>query len=86
MGESGKTGLARKDRLRSIERSGYYYDFPEYSVLATRLENLFVDRNLCKQFSDYVQQDAQRRHDRAKNIMCLKNIYKTVIEEETKDA
>lgn len=73
------------DLLRDGE-SGYYYDFPEYSVLATRLENLFVDRNLCKQFSDYVQQDAQRRHDRAKNIMCLKNIYKTVIEEETKDA
>ena len=71
------------DLLRDGE-SGYYYDFPEYSVLATRLENLFIDQNLCKQFSNYVQQDAQKRHDRAKNIICLKEIYRTIIDEETK--
>ena len=65
--------------LRDRE-SGYYYDFPEYSVLATRLESLFTDKELCEKFSNYTKQDAKQRHCREKNIIQLKKIYRSVIE------
>ena len=61
--------------------SGFYYDFPEYGVLASKLEKLFTDIELCKQFSAFTKRDAQQRHDREKNIIQLKQIYQTVIEE-----
>ena len=71
------------DLLRDGE-SGYYYDFPEYAVLATRLEKLFTDMDLCKKFSNATKCDAEERHNRERNIMQLKQIYKDVIEREEK--
>ena len=72
------------DLLRDGQ-SGFYYDFPEYGVLASRLEQLFSDIELCKQFSQNTIKDASIRHDRAQNIMRLKDIYTTVLNKEKKD-
>ena len=72
------------DLLRDGE-SGFYYDFPEYSVLASRLEQLFTDTNLCQKFSINTQIDAQNRHDRKKNIKALKIIYDKVLTRENKN-
>ena len=67
--------------LRDKE-SGFYYDFPEYSVLATRIKQLFADKQLCKKFSENTIKDAELRHNREKNYMELTEIYKIVSEEE----
>ena len=62
--------------------SGFYYDFPEYSVLADRIKTLFLDRRLCQQFSEHIKYDAMLRHDRMKNIIQLKQIYQEIWEKE----
>ena len=55
--------------------NGFCYDFPEYPVLADRICRLFVDTELCKQFSIRAIEDAEERHARQKNYTMLKNIY-----------
>ena len=70
--------------LRDRE-SGFCYDFPEYPVLAERVKTLFEDRNLCEKFSKETIKDAEERHNREKNILVLKSIYKEVEEKESKN-
>lgn len=62
--------------------TGYYYDFPEYGVLAERISNLFDDVELCKKFSVGAMADAQKRHEREKNFSQLIDIYNEVIKKE----
>lgn len=63
-------------------QSGFYYDFPEYSVLAERISTIFEDKDLCKKFSNNTIQDAENRHNRDINFSQLLDIYKDVIDKE----
>ena len=69
------------DLLRDGQ-SGFYYDFPEYPVLAERLKEMFANRELCEQFSEEVKKDAIERHDRGRNITQLMSIYEEIIHKE----
>ncbi len=68
------------DLLRDGE-SGFYYDFKEYPVLASRIMKLFEDDALCQSFSARVITDAQARHDREKNYRQLIEIYEQLLKE-----
>ena len=68
------------DLLRDGE-SGFYYDFKEYPVLASRIITLFENDELCKQFSNRVIVDAEIRHEREKNYLQLVEIYEKLLEE-----
>lgn len=72
------------DLLKEGE-SGFFYDFPEYPVLAGRIMQLFEDDNLCIKFSKNVRKEAELRHDREKNYHKLKSIYYEVINKNTHD-
>ena len=61
--------------------SGFYYDFKEYGVLASRIMRLFESDELCMQFSDKVKADAEARHDRDKNYSQLLSIYNELLRE-----
>ena len=61
--------------------SGFYYDFKEYSVLASRIMTLFANDDLCRKFSERVIIDAEVRHDREKNYCQLIEIYEKLLEE-----
>ena len=62
--------------------TGFYYDFPEYSVLAERITALFEDDDLCRKFSAGAMAEAELRHDRNKNFAQLIEIYNDVIQKE----
>ena len=66
--------------------TGFYYDFPEYSVLAERISNLFDDVELCKKFSAGAMIESQKRHDREKNFSQLIDMYNEVIKKEKENA
>lgn len=68
------------DLLRDGE-SGFFYDFKEYPVLASRIMTLFADDELCRSFSKRVIADAEARHDREKNYGQLLEIYQTLLKE-----
>ena len=68
------------DLLKDGE-SGFFYDFPEYPVLAGRIIHLFEDENLCKKFSENARRDAELRHDKKINYEKLKSIYDEVVKE-----
>lgn len=68
------------DLLRDGE-SGFFYDFCEYAVLASRIMTLFESDDLCKQFSSCVIADAEARHDREKNYSQLLFIYRELLKE-----
>ena len=65
------------DLLRDGE-SGFFYDFPEYGVLAERIKQLFSDPALCEKFSKNEIEDAKIRHDREKNYSELIQVYNEV--------
>ena len=65
--------------LRDKE-SGFYYDFPEYSVLAQRIMEIFENDLLAEQFSKQVQDDASARHNREKNVRDMIEVYKKILE------
>ena len=68
------------DLLRDGE-SGFFYDFMEYPVLASRIMTLFENDELCRAFSEKVIADAEVRHDRDKNYAQLIQLYKSLLEE-----
>jgi len=68
------------DLLRDGE-SGFFYDFKEYPVLASRIMTLFEDDELCKKFSERVITDAEIRHDRDDNYSQLIEIYEELLKE-----
>lgn len=61
--------------------SGFFYDFKEYPVLASRIMRLFEDDELCRCFSKRVISDAEVRHDREKNYAQLLEIYEELLKE-----
>lgn len=61
--------------------SGFFYDFNEYAVLASRIMRLFEDDALCLQFSEREKKDANIRHARNKNYQQLLEIYDMVLKE-----
>ena len=61
--------------------SGFFYDFKEYPVLASRIITLFEDDELCKKFSERVITDAAIRHDRDNNYSQLIQIYEELLKE-----
>ena len=61
--------------------SGFFYDFKEYPVLASRIIRLFESDELCNQFSEKAMQDAIVRHDRDKNYSQLVEIYENILKE-----
>ena len=67
-------------------QTGFYYDFPEYGVLAERITTLFDDIDLCKKFSQGAMEDALKRHDRDNNFSQLIEIYNDVIQREKENA
>ena len=68
------------DLLRDGE-SGFFYDFKEYPMLASRIMALFENDDLCKKFSAHVIFDAECRHNRDENYSQLIHIYKELLEE-----
>ena len=68
------------DLLRDGE-SGFFYDFEEYGVLASRIMTLFEDDELCRTFSKRVIADAEARHDRVRNYRQLIEIYEELLKE-----
>lgn len=61
--------------------SGFYYDFKEYGVLASRIMRLFESDELCVQFSERAMKDAEIRHDRERNYKKLLDIYAELTQE-----
>ena len=61
--------------------SGFFYDFKEYPVLASRIMALFEDEELCKRFSKRVIADAETRHNREENYRQLIEIYELLLKE-----
>ena len=61
--------------------TGFFYDFKEYPVLASRIMRLFEDDELCRSFSTRVIADAEARHNREKNYAQLLEIYKELLKE-----
>lgn len=70
------------DLLRDGE-SGFFYDFKEYPVLASKIIRLFEDDELSRKFSKIVIADAGERHDREKNYRQLIEIYNELLRENT---
>lgn len=64
--------------------SGFYYDFPEYPVLAERICQLFEDKELCEKFSENTKLAASKRHARDLNYNNLKNIYIEILSGDSK--
>ena len=62
-------------------KSGFYYDFLEYPVLATRVMELFENKSLCEQFSNLSMEQANIRHERESNYKQLISIYNEVLGE-----
>lgn len=62
--------------------SGFYYDFPEYGVLAERIATIFENEKLCMKFSESTISAAENRHNRDVNFNQLLDIYKDVIYKE----
>ena len=63
--------------------SGFFYDFKEYPMLASRIMTLFENDALCRQFSERVIAEAAVRHDRELNYKQLIEIYKEISKENT---
>lgn len=59
--------------------SGFHYDYSEYPMLAERIINLFENKELCESFSKEGKKIVLERHDREKNVIVLKEIYKEIL-------
>ena len=65
--------------------TGFYYDFPEYSVLAEKISIIFENKELCKMFSKSTISAAENRHNRKINFKKLLDIYKEIIDKENQN-
>ena len=66
----------------SDKHDGFLYDYPEYPYLATRIDELFSNDELCMRFSKNAIQKAELAHNRERNVQEYIRMYKTIIEEE----
>lgn len=60
---------------------GFLYDFQEYPYLATRLDELFSNPDLCKSFSAKAIEKTEKAHDRKTNTDNYMNMYNTIFSE-----
>lgn len=60
---------------------GFLYDYQEVPYLASRIETLFEDTELCRLFSVRAISKATKSHDREKNLYEYLQMYRKVIEE-----
>ncbi len=63
---------------------GFTYDFPEYSLLAHRIMQLFEDDTLCQTFSELEMERAFERHNREVNTKRMIEVYREVLHREQK--
>ena len=54
---------------------GFLYDFQEYPYLATRLDELFSNPDLCKSFSAKAIEKTEKAHDRKTNTDNYMDMY-----------
>ena len=54
---------------------GFIYDFPEHSILATRISELFESDELCNAFSKNAIKKAKKAHERKNNVQAYINMY-----------
>ena len=62
-------------------QTGFYYDFNEYPVLASRIMRVFADDELCVKFSKQVIREAELRHNRERNFTQLRDLYSELLME-----
>lgn len=65
-------------------KSGYYYDFPEYTVLANRIIDIFESDELAEKFSVNAIYDAEMRHNRERNTKEHIELYNKILLSEKK--
>lgn len=58
--------------------NGFFFDYPEYPVLAMRIMELFENNKLCKDFSQNAIQKAESWHNREANVSSLYTVYKEI--------
>ena len=68
----------------SDKQDGFLYDYPEYTYLANRIDQLFGDDNLCARFSKNAIEKAERAHDREKNVNAYLQMYQEIYKDERK--
>jgi len=57
------------------KKNGFFFDYPEYPVLAMRIMELFESKELCRTLSLNAISKAEQWHDRNKNIESMYNVY-----------
>lgn len=60
------------------KHDGFVYDYPEYPCLATRIDQLFSDDELCVRFSQNAKQKANATHNREKNVGAYLKMYQEI--------
>lgn len=61
--------------------NGFFFDYPEYSVLANRIISLFESEELCNSISINAIKKATMWHDREKNTQSMYNVYQFIAKE-----
>ena len=59
-------------------QDGFFYDFPEYTYLAGRIEQIFADDSLAASLSANAIRQAEKWHDREKNTKDYIDIYRKI--------
>ena len=57
---------------------GFFFDYPEYPVLAMRIMELFQSDDLCMNISRNAIEKAEKWHDRKQNVDSMYNVYKEI--------
>lgn len=57
---------------------GFFFDYPEYPVLAMRIMELFQSDELCLSISRNAIEKAEKWHDRKQNVDSMYNVYKLI--------
>lgn len=61
---------------------GFVYDFPEHTVLAARIEQLFESDELCKTISENGMKKAEKAHERKNNVSAYVDMYEQTLKKE----
>lgn len=59
---------------------GFLYDYPEYTYLAERIEQVFLNDDLCGYLSENAIKKASSAHERKRNVDSYVDMYKEIIE------
>ncbi|MBR2614404.1 MAG: glycosyltransferase [Clostridia bacterium] len=58
--------------------TGFTYDYPEYSMLALKIMQIFEDDELAISFSEKSIEISEKRHDREKNVLETFKVYEDI--------